>query len=383
MAGKQVEYAIKFLLRYRQERGERPVRVRGLHYFIVSLPESERRIPAKRNGEFRIYQNTLADYQNLSRLLVKVRTEELIPWDWIVDEKNELPQWMPERQHPDYFLTPDIGDLHQFFLPALSDTLPQWNDFKISVQSEVLTPNFSGHSHRVVLAIEKSTAYDDLKQLCQQYGADFLCFSGQFSVTRVNDIVEAARSEDLPVALLYISDLDCAGWLMPTAFFKRLNEIYPHEDHKFVRVGLTRDQANHLNLPTSFEPDNKGYKPGQIARFIEESGGHACIELDAVDDRILIKWARKELEKWQDQRIEVEQYEETCSDAGAAKEGAIERIDLSNLSTKYEEIYKEHNQIINELKPYFERSERLQRLKEDFYSVLYNRITNAIEGARV
>jgi len=357
----QIDFAVAMHTRYLKEKDKSAVGIRRLHYFVVSLPQAERMMPGK-NGS-RLYENTLTGYQRLSGLLVEARIRGMIPWDSIIDEKNLPPVFMPDREEA-YSLC-IIGADRFTPIEPISNTMPMlsFEDFAASVKLDgrVSGPHFTNQGHRIVVAIEKGTSQDRLTALCERYGADLLIFSGQFSLTRVNDVVERARGEDLPVALLYISDLDCAGWFMPEAFFNRINEIYPHPDHVVVRVALTRGQAAANNLPPAFDPDDKGYKPGQIARFIKESGGNTCIELDALDEKYLLTALERHLEKYANLTADREEHEdEVCS-----LQETISAVDmkcvLEPLHQQYEQVRGDHNQALQELG---EREKRINELVE-------------------
>ncbi|MHA1229211.1 MAG: hypothetical protein ACTSRP_09105 [Candidatus Helarchaeota archaeon] len=341
---KQVNWAVEMLNRYLLEKGVSAVGVRRLHYYIVSLPESERMIPS-RSG-VRVYENTLKDYKNLSRLLTKARINAKIPFSVIIDEKNESIIEMPARKSLSYSIDYyyDIGGYIPF---ERAEEIQDFKNLLSSIEFEVNVEKgrFSHQTHRIVVAIEKATSRDKLIELAKEYGADLLIFSGQFSITRVNDAVSRAKAENKPIVLLYISDLDCAGWFMPTAFFRRINEIYPNSNHKLVRVALTRDQARKLNLPSSFDPDTKGYKKSQILTFEKETGSKECIELDALDEYILLNLLEQELKRWAKLEDDDTEYNHKMNEL----ESKINKISLNKielLREKYSIFSEKYNKIV-------------------------------------
>jgi len=296
----QIDWAAAMLTRYLMEKGASSVGVRRLHYWIVSLPEDQRLIPSRRKGAIRIYQNVKNDYQRLSGLLVEARIRGLIPWNAMQDDKNDEPVYMPDRIQPQpaaYILDDNEYEPIRIDIP---DGFPDFNTYleEIQIEPAAIAPQFVSQSHRLVVVIEKATSRDRLKAICERYGADLLVFSGQLSLTRVNDVVEKAQEEDKPIALFYISDLDCAGWYMPGAFFKRVQDIYPNDDHDVIRVALTRDQANEKDLPAAFDLEDKGYSDEMKANFCRESGGDKCIELDALSETELLTYLEKHLSEY-------------------------------------------------------------------------------------
>ncbi|MFA7120608.1 MAG: hypothetical protein WC277_03965 [Bacilli bacterium] len=326
------------LHRYLDEKCRATVGVRRLHYWIVSLPEDERQIPSVKEA-VATYQNTKYWYQRLSELLVNARLKELVSSDAIIDEKNGEPIYMPPREEGKYGIKPLVPEFG--YLPSLDggEEMPGFDDLEIRFRPESEEPKFQSQTHRIVVVIEKATSEQALSRLCKHYGADLLIFSGQSSVTRIYDVVTQARAEDKPIVVLYISDLDVAGHDMPVSFFRRLQEIYPHADHEMVRVALTRDQAVGLNLPPSFEPRGAATR---ISRFVEETGGDQCIELDALDEDDLIRFLRQELQKWCALEIDQENHREELDQLNDISDRLESEIVLADLREEYEDLRERH-----------------------------------------
>ena len=257
------------------------VGVRRLDYFIVSHPEHERILPTLGTDNYRVYENTKSFYDLLSDKLVTARIRGLVPFSQIIDEKNVPPLFMPDRIEVKTgveILIPAFGALPEFMLTS---RMPKWEEMikGISLTPKVLPPRFMHQKYRIVVCIEKATSKSRLIELCQRYGADPLIFSGQPSVTRVADVVFKAKNDRKPIAILYISDLDPAGWDMPTAFMKRVNSIYPNPENCVNRVALIREQAIKYNLPMAFDVDNKDIEPSKKERFIRETGAMCVLNL--------------------------------------------------------------------------------------------------------
>lgn len=381
----QIHFATKMAIRYLSEKSASAVGVRRLHYWIVSLPEHERQIPGKRKGEVRTYQNVKNDYQRLSDLLVNARIQGLVPWEAIQDDKNGDPIYMPDRVQAEPAASLYDRNEYKSIAIAVPDTLPDFRQYLsgICIESDHIHPRFVHQSHRLVVVIEKATSKDRLKYICERYGADLLIFSGQFSVTRVNDVVRQARDEDKPIALFYISDLDCAGWYMPEAFFNRINELYPRDDHIVHRVALTRQQAVDMNLPPAFNLDEKGYSEEMKARFCEMSGGDTCVELDALSEWDLISFLERSLSEYaglEDDR----QLSDTVREESAYLCDSIES-DLSDIlepyRIQYGDLHGDYNRLIGDLAQV--RTEYQERIIElnTRRQVLQGQITSRVEEA--
>lgn len=294
---KQRTWIVSMLKRYFETTGKQCVGVRRFHYWLVSLPESQRMIPGKGRDSFRLYRNNRNDYQNIaSGHIADARMNDEIPFSCIIDEKNE------EIFHSPPSIAGNISIcINVPYVPDIAEIsmMPDFNDRNICdfIQQNVTRPNFTHQNYHLLIIIEKATAIDSLKRLSNKHGADLLIFSGQASVTRINDAIEHARAKDKPIALFYISDLDVAGWNMPTSCFNRINEIYPN-DNILIRVALTREQTLKYNLPPAFESDDKEYSETQKQRFREETGSDICIELDALSEDIIFDMLDTQLSKY-------------------------------------------------------------------------------------
>jgi hypothetical protein len=345
----QLDFAVRMLKRYLAEKNVRTVGVRRLHYFIVSLPENERIMPG-RSGS-RPYQNTKTQYQGLSDLLVDARRKLRVESGQIIDEKNIALIPMPDRESAETtweistFSAPPLPDLY-------SDVMHEWSTWlrNFKYTPYVSHPVFNNQKYRVVVCIEKATSKSALKEICYQYGADLLIFSGQFSVTRVYDICHRAEDEDKPILLLYISDLDVGGWSMAPAFLSRIREIYAHDDHLMIRIALTRDQVVKYRLPPAFDPSDKGYSDTQIANFIRESGGRDCVELDAVDEHILLELLETELRKHTGEKEDNLEYNYAVEYAeGERNTIDLEDVGIEEFQQEYDAVKTEHNLIVTEI----------------------------------
>jgi hypothetical protein len=340
-------FAVRMHQRYLQVKNKSSVGVRRLHYFIIGLPESERMVFIRNGQGKRPYDNTLIEYHTLSQALVKARYEGLIPWDSVIDEKNPDVVFMPDRVEAKTTVSVTLPDLGTCDLKEM----PSWDEFSIGISTDAsFSPSeFVCQTHRIVVVCEKATSTEEIQELCQEYGADYICLSGRHSVTRIYDVVKRAQEEGKPIRALYMSDLDPAGWDMPRSFMARLQEMYPydelgnHMDHKPTRVLLTRPQARQYNLPPSFDVKEKNYDNKTLARFIEETGSDVCIELDALDENVFLSLLERELQK-------VAALDEDVKSKDALKKVySAPEPDLSDFQKEYEEIQVGYNEIFGEI----------------------------------
>lgn len=340
--------------------------LRGLHYFIVTLPKEQRQMPTRQGT--RLYLNTKQEYKNLSAIWVKAQLKGLIDSDLIWDNRNDF-MIEPRKRSKISVLDLNYQTQSGYYFNNTINMLKTFEEFKKSVN---ITPSFSSNRfssqfYEIIVVTEKLTVKAIIKRVCETHGANCLILKGQSSYTRIRDICKKAKRNKRPILLLGIYDLDCAGWDMPTSFMKRVNQIYPHPHHKFVRVALTRNQAKEYDLPISFEPDDKGYGKSQKERFYRESEGTSCIELDAMDNRVIKESLRKELETYSGLKLD-EIQERRFRKSEKKRVGQIlKNFDYEPYNQKYDRAYKRYVKFYNSI-----------REKQDFLKAKYNFITDKI-----
>lgn len=340
--------------------------LRGLHYYITVLPTEQRQIPTVRGT--RLYENTKQEYKNLSEIWVKAQLRGLIDSDLIWDNRNEfMIESLSRRKIEllDLEYKTRSGAYFSFYI----DMLKEFEDFKSSVDVVPLFSEnrFASQFYEMIAVTEKLTVKAIITDICMRHGANCLVVKGQSSYTRVRDICKKAKRYKRPILLLGIYDLDCAGWDMPTSFMKRVNQIYPHPHHKFIRIALNRDQAEKYDLPASFEPDDKGYPEAQKERFYRESGGTSCIELDAMDNFEIRESLRKELELHSGLYLD-EIRERRFKKREKKRIGHIlPNFDFDPYRQKYEKAYKRYAKFYGNMKQ-----------KQDYLRTKYNFITDKV-----
>lgn len=350
--------------------------LRGLHYFIVSLPKNQRMMPAAR-GTTRPYSNTKAEYKKLSENWVKARIRGLIPENNVWDNRNSpiiepLPRSKIGIDYIDISANSDKYYGHYISQP--------WNfqDFisHLCINPTYLENRFSNQMYEIIVVTEKLTVKAVIKDLCMDYGVNCLIVMGQSSFTRVSEITEKARRNKRPVLLLGIYDLDCAGWDMPTAFMKRVNQIYPHPHHKFERVALTRELAEIHSLPAAFEPDDKGYPEAQKERFYRESKGRSCIELDALDNAIIRAELEIYLEKYCRPSLDIIQERRFRHKNERKITKILDNFDSEPFKKRYNRAYKRYMLFYDKIR----FLQKYLEAKEKYLGIKFSEIKQQIEA---
>jgi hypothetical protein len=188
----------------------------------------------------------------VSSLLVRMREEERIPWEWIVDGTRELeraPQW---------------GDVEGFsHVVERSYRRDYWED----------QPTY------IEVWSEKSTVAGTLQPVLDQYGVGFRPLHGFNSATKVYEAAYASAGDPRNWLVLYVGDWDPSGLYMSEADLPtRLEEYGGVIDLR--RIALTNQDIRTGALP-SFSPETK--QTDTRYRWFKERFRTQCWELDAMN----------------------------------------------------------------------------------------------------
>jgi hypothetical protein len=338
------------LVKYRQVENSM-IHPRGFHYYIVTRPESERQIPS--SGGPRLYENTWNEYKNLCSVVANARVLGLIPFDWISDNRNEDIDLKLPIEHvsntfeiaiPDFGETPVLGCKH---MDSFKDVVNS-----ILIRNNTKPCHFNHQSYHICVVIEKSSFSDSIQLITKKHGADFIVFAGQASVTRVNEVCLRAKSLNLPLLALYCSDLDVAGYFMPTNFMRRVNQIYPNNKNRLERVLLTRGQTAQHNLPPSFEVKTKKYPKKQVDEFVAETGSDICVELDALPKRVLLELIEKKLTEFSHLDEDKKEFDKKSEQFSEMADAMNNELDISEWQEDYDAVKEDFDVVIERVQDF-------------------------------
>jgi hypothetical protein len=202
-----------------------------------------------------------SEMKRVYRLLRYAREEDIIPWEWIVDETRSLER-VGTWNDPEEYARCTARDYRRDF----------WNQ----------------QPHRVEVWSEKGTVRGVLAPVLDEYAVGFRVMHGFTSATAVHDVAEDVDGRNLIV--LYVGDFDPSGLFMseedlPT----RLEKYHGNHVHLF-RIALTQEQTE--GLP-SFPASDKRKDPRYnwfVCRY-----GSQCWELDAMDPNDLRDCVEEEI----------------------------------------------------------------------------------------
>jgi hypothetical protein len=202
------------------------------------------------------------EMQRVYRLLLTAREQNIIPWDWIVDETRELER-VSTWANPDQYADAVARSYRRDF----------WNQ----------------QPTRVEVWSEKGTVRGVLAPVLNAYAVGFRVMHGFSSGTVVHAISQ--DDDGRPLIVLYVGDYDPSGLFMSEVDLPARLADYGANHITLRRIALTRQQVR--GLP-SFAAADKAKDP-RFRWFANY--GTRCWELDAMDPNDLRDCVEQEIEK--------------------------------------------------------------------------------------
>jgi hypothetical protein len=220
---------------YTAAEASQPITGRGVGYklFTAGL------IPSMEKNEM----------QRVYRLLKEAREQDIIPWEWIVDETRALER-VSTWDNPEQYAQSVAKSYRRDF----------WNQQPL----------------RVEVWSEKGTIRGVLQPVLDEYAVGFRVMHGFSGATTVHEV--AQDDDGREVIALYVGDYDPSGLYMSEEDLPKRLARYDGEHITVNRIALTRDQVT--DLP-SFPATDKRKDPRY--RWFRDNYGDRCWELDAMD----------------------------------------------------------------------------------------------------
>jgi hypothetical protein len=190
------------------------------------------------------------DTDTVSRHLVWAREQEIIPWEWIVDETRPV-----ERD-------------------------PQWTDirsFMRTVQRAYRRDYWAQQGICLQVWSEKATVGGILRPVLEEYGVGWCYVHGYGSATRVHETAEESLCDTRQLVIVYVGDWDCSGMHMSEADLPERLLRYGGRV-TLRRIALTAEDVADPDLP-SFPAKRTDSRYG----WFVERYGRKCWELDAMN----------------------------------------------------------------------------------------------------
>ncbi|MFO1126446.1 MAG: hypothetical protein U1E25_14970 [Methylocystis sp.] len=228
---------------------EKPASVRAVCYRLFALGV----VDSMKKGET----------DKVSRLLVHARENEIIPWEWIVDETRE------------------------------TEVIHSWSNpeayFK-TVARAFRKDLWATQVERVLLVSEKGTVRGTLQPVIDRFAVPFLVMHGFGSATAIHDLAEQTAFANHPLNILYIGDWDPSGMYMSEEDLPRRLERYDADNYDLRRIALTKEDLPGLS---SFDASTKA-GDGRHKWFVSNFGDK-CFELDAMPPTALRQRVAEEI----------------------------------------------------------------------------------------
>ena len=223
-----------------------------------------------------------AETNRMSFLLTRARLETRIPWEWIVQEGQEI------------------------------ESIPTWADpaaFGRAVTSQYRRNKWAGQPTRVIVVSEKGTIRGTLAPVLDEFEVEFLPLGGVSSTTRVHELSQLAIRSAQRLLPLYLGDYDCSGMFMserdlPRRFVQYASanpsiRLSPDEVVYFAnewgldvvkRIAVLQADTLTLGRRLAFPASDKRKDPHY--RWFVEHYGDWCWEVDAMNPNDLLERVR-------------------------------------------------------------------------------------------
>ena len=221
-----------------------------------------------------VIDNKRAEYQKLSRILVKARLDELVPWE-ALEDRSRILMSASGWKNSAHFVETERGQ----FLRGYRRDLLQRQGIALEVW------------------IEKDALAAIVHRVAFEYCVPVVVARGFSSVSFVHECrrrVLSHRDLGRRTVLLYFGDLDPSGWAMlPTMLETLQEEMGLGNLVEGKHCALTPEQVEEHELPHN--PDALKKTDTRAQRYIEQFGDLA-VELDALPPSVLEEVVRQNIE---------------------------------------------------------------------------------------
>ena len=280
-----------------KQHGEPGSHLRRLHYRLVSTTTL-----CKPDG--RPYNNTEGDWSYLITASLAARYLDLVPFDGLVDRRNDEPMIFAENMETDPDQEIQVGCEVQDDEPLTEEVkrpeMPNLPWLYLDIDAPV-------QKYIVEVWIEKSTQNDWLVPLCQQRGVNLVIGIGEQSEIRSRELALRSAKYGAPVRIIYLSDFDPGGRSMPKAVARKVEftiaKFDLDVDLQLIPLALTPGQCREYRLPRTPIKETERRKD----KF-EQIFGVGATELDAMEALYpgeLARLLEAELNNWLDPSLHV------------------------------------------------------------------------------
>jgi hypothetical protein len=279
------------------------------------------------------YENTESNWEHLDKASKYARELDLVPGEAFVDRRNPEPQIF--HNAVDGGTPALLRGFDPWELPAISTTIefPDWEwplifaeGYEYKEGRQPILPE---------MWAEKSTMNDILGPLCHRYGVNLVTGLGFMSLPSIDLLINRIIKAGKPTRILYISDYDPAGNIMPIQVARRVEFAVrksPSDlDIKLDPIVLTREQVDHYQLPRTPVSDTNLQKEGW-----EKLNGEGAVELDALEAKVpgeLARIVRERIRQYRDNDLH-QKYADADAEADEVADQFVEWIKEDHQDTR-------------------------------------------------
>ena len=242
-----------------------PLSDRLIHYQLLNAPPL---IHANKPGS--TYSNDPKSYDALTELLTRARIAGVVPFEAIHDPTRPVTTWHVFRS-PGPFIRQELNE----FLKGY------WRDLQ------------APQPCHVEILGEKNTVASIIRPVAEEYTIPFTLGRGYSSLPPRYEMAQRfKRSGKAQLVLLVLSDFDPEGEDVGHSFARSMRDDFRIRSIEFIKVALTKGQANELQLPLGLKA-----KAGSSrrAKFVRAHGEYV-FELEAVEPEQLQRMLRETIE---------------------------------------------------------------------------------------
>ncbi len=221
--------------------------------------------------------NNKAEYQNISRVLTKLRENHLVSWGAITDRSRRL---INKR---------GISDLESHIQYQMEDMFDYYN--RCLVQSQ---------ENYVEVWTEKDALSGIIEDAVWMYCCRVVVCRGQVSATFLKEYSERAtkaKQRGQKPIILYFGDLDPSGVRIPYTVKQKLTERHKVDVH-VDRIALKNTHVEKYELP--YNPEATKTKDPNYQWYCEQGLKAYSVELDALHPEVLTKEIQDALNRYLD-----------------------------------------------------------------------------------
>lgn len=237
-----------------------PVSLRSVHYPLLNDP------PLRHTNRRIRYSNDRGSYDALSKLLLRLRINGVVPWAAIHDETRIVETWHPDANSA-AFIHRELDWLFDGYRRDLLQSQPV----------------------HIELIVEKKTLKPMVLPVTEEFTMPTVFAGGKCSAPPIYELAQRFKKSGKDhLRLLIVSDHDPDGDVIAQSFPRSLRDDHDIPNISAVKVGLTKDQAATFKLPVDAEAKVKSstYKAWTAIN------GLSVWEVEALEPKVLQKIVR-------------------------------------------------------------------------------------------